>query len=143
MTLLAAAAVFALIGVRGWAAWDELVLDYDVPPVRLEAPKPVYPEDARRRGLEGVVVMEFSVDRNGRVETVAVLESVPGLDDAAMRCLCASRFRPASRRGTPVRTTSQAPVRFSLDGDDGIRGGFVGSRLSGAGTEGPWMACPR
>ena len=135
-----ALALFAWIGIRGWAAWDELVLDYDVAPQVIEKAKPAYPEEARRRGLEGTVVAEIALDRHGRVETVVVVKSIPALDDAAMQSLCRWRFAPATRRGAPVRTKALAPVRFSLDGDDAIRGGLVGGFGDGGG---PFMICPR
>jgi periplasmic protein TonB len=143
VTLAPTAAVLALIGMRGWAAWDELVRDYDTGPRLLEWTKPAYPEDARHRGTDGVVVLEVAIDRQGRVETVTVRQSIPGLAEAAMRCVCAWRFAPATRKGKPVRTLSAAAVRFSADGDDAIPGGFVGSGPERVQLDGPWMACPR
>ena len=142
MGLVTAAGLLALVGIRGWAAWDEIVRDYDVAPRLIEWTKPAYPEDARPFGIEGVVLLELVLGPRGRVETVVVRESIPSLDDAAMRCVCAWRFEPARRNGRPVRTMSGAAVRFAPDGHD-LTGGYVGSGPGPVLLDGPWMVCPR
>jgi TonB family protein len=142
MGLSIAAALLALVGIRGWAAWDEIVRDYDAGPRLLEWTKPAYPEDARRLGVEGVVLLDLVLGPQGRVETVVVRESIASLDAAAMRCVCAWRFEPARRNGRPVRTMSGAAVRFAADGHE-RPGGYVGSGPGPVLLDGPWMVCPR
>lgn len=142
-----ALALAALIGIRGWAAWDEVVIDYDVPPRFLEAARPSAPADAQALDRGRIVEIEFALGKDGRVDTVTLVRSVPPLDDAVMWGVCAWRFEPARRKGMPVRTLVRAPAAFQggvLRGDFSPPvGGVVGSGLGGIWTEGEPVACPR
>ena len=73
-----------------------------------------YPEDARRRGIQGVVFVRALVGRSGHVIDASVQKSVPGLDVAAVEAVMAWRFKPAQRDGRPVMTWIVVPVRFTL-----------------------------
>jgi protein TonB len=78
---------------------------------------PAYPAEARRRQVEGVVLLEAIVDRDGRVEpdSVKVLESVALLDTAAVEAVRRWRFRPGrDRSGAAVRVILEIPIRFAL-----------------------------
>jgi len=77
---------------------------------------PNYPPDARRRGLEGLVLLEAVLDVGGNVESgVKVLQSIPELDRAAIEAVRQWRFQPArSRDGSPVRVILEIPIRFVL-----------------------------
>jgi protein TonB len=78
---------------------------------------PNYPVEARRREVEGVVLLEAIVDREGRVEpeSVKVLESVALLDSAAVEAVKRWRFRPGrDRSGATVRVILEIPIRFAL-----------------------------
>jgi protein TonB len=78
---------------------------------------PNYPVDARRREVEGVVLLEAIVDREGRVEpnSVRVLESVSLLDGAAVEAVKRWRFRPGrDHSGATVRVILEIPIRFAL-----------------------------
>ena len=48
------------------------------------SPHPVYPELARRAGIEGIVRLQVKVKRDGTIEVQKVLEGEPMLADAAM-----------------------------------------------------------
>jgi protein TonB len=88
-----------------------------VPPVLLTREMPAYPTEARRREVEGVVLVEAIVDADGRVEpgSLKVRESVTLLDGAAVDAVSQWRFRPGrDRSGTPVRVILEIPVRFVL-----------------------------
>jgi TonB family protein len=60
--------------------------------VRMSQPK--YPWKARRKGLEGYVKLEFSLDKKGEVENVAVIDAYPEkvFDRAAMKAMKKWRF---------------------------------------------------
>lgn len=75
-----------------------------------------YPAAARRRGYEGAVVLEVTVDAAGAVATIRVAESSghPVLDEAALRGFERARFEPARRNGIPVTHTFRQTVRFAL-----------------------------
>lgn len=76
-----------------------------------------YPTEARRRGFEGKVCLQFVVSEEGAVENVTVTRSAhPLLDAEAVRAVRASRFTPGRRDGVPVRVRFSLPVQFRLRG---------------------------
>jgi protein TonB len=86
------------------------------PPAVVSSVTPVYPQLARRRGIEGVVVLKFVVNQIGAVENeIQIVDSVPVLDDAAIDALRRWRFSPGrDRDGNPVRVLLEIPIRFTL-----------------------------
>ena len=93
----------------------DAVLDYDAPPQVLEIQRPTYPRAAYDKRIEGTVLLELLIDSEGRVARSRVLQSVPGLDEAALACVQMWKFRPAVKGGTPVPTIAHAPVSFRLE----------------------------
>ncbi len=80
-------------------------------------PRPRYPFAARRKGIEGRVVLRVTVLASGRVEDLAV-ERTSGsrlLDRAALEAVRRWRFAPATRLGRPVAATVRVPIAFRLD----------------------------
>ena len=77
---------------------------------------PRYPDSARMRGIEGQVVIEAIIARDGSVEPgVKIIQSIPALDDAAIEAFRQWRFTPGrDASGRPLRVILQAPVRFVL-----------------------------
>jgi protein TonB len=63
------------------------IADASNPVTVLKRVDPVYPPDARAAGVEGTVVVTFSLDAVGRPRDVQVLESAPMLDEAALSAL--------------------------------------------------------
>ncbi|QID17047.1 energy transducer TonB [Nitrogeniibacter mangrovi] len=82
----------------------------------LANPKPVYPLAARRRGLEGRVVLRVRVSVEGRPVSTAVAHSSGHdlLDGAAVDAVRQWRFVPAHRGSEPVEAFALVPIRFSL-----------------------------
>jgi periplasmic protein TonB len=76
---------------------------------------PIYPEIARRAGVQGAVVLEAILDATGRVQSVRVLGSQPLLDDAAVRAVREWRYTPTELNGVPVPVLMTITVRFSLE----------------------------
>jgi TonB family protein len=76
---------------------------------------PVYPEEAQRAGLEGLVVLKVEIDEQGRVGHVEVLRSLGhGFDEAAVAAVRQWRFRPATRDGKPIKVLHVIPFDFRL-----------------------------
>jgi len=74
-----------------------------------------YPPKARKQGIEGVVLLQFTVDANGNARRINVTQSLhPLCDSAAVRGLRAVNFRPAIRNGEPIPVRMSLPVRFQL-----------------------------
>ncbi len=85
------------------------------PPVRIFSPQPRYTEDARRAGVEGVVILETVVDETGSVRDVKVLKGLPfGLDQSAVDTVKTWRYEPALRGGEPVAVYFTFTINFSI-----------------------------
>ena len=93
-----------------------------------EAPEPVggfaalqkhvvYPEIARKAGIEGRVIINVLVNKSGQVDSVTVLKSLgeSGCDQAAINAVKAVQWRPAQYKGEPVSVWVGMPVIFKLD----------------------------
>lgn len=89
---------------------------FDAPPVPIKQVYPVYPELARQAELEGIVVLKVGIDEFGEVKEARVLESVQGLDRAALDAIYQWRFKPGKQRDVPVPVWIVVPFRFSLHG---------------------------
>lgn len=86
------------------------------PPLLVRRVAPVYPRAARRQGIQGLVLLEAILDRDGQVERdIKVLESIPVLDEEAIAAVRQWRFRPArDDSGAPLRVILEIPIRFTL-----------------------------
>lgn len=85
------------------------------PPRILREVKADYTEDARKRNIEGEVVLEIVVLRDGTVGDVRLLEGLPsGLSDRAIQAVRQWRFSPARRLGQPVEVIVEVAVEFKL-----------------------------
>jgi TonB family protein len=85
-----------------------------VPPRVTKQTRPKYPRAAFDQKIQGEVVIEFMIDTKGRVAQTRVIQSVPGLDEAAVECLRKWRFKPALKNGKPVAVIARAPVVFKI-----------------------------
>jgi TonB family protein len=84
-------------------------------PRKLVYVPPIYPELARQTRVQGAVTLEAILDATGKVESVRVLESIPLLDDAAVRAVRQWRYTPTELNGVPVPVLMTVTIRFSLD----------------------------
>lgn len=74
-----------------------------------------YPQEARRMGVEGTVVLSFDVDEAGRVQDAVVVRGIGyGADAEALRVLRSARFHPGLQNGRPVRVACTLPFVFRL-----------------------------
>ncbi len=80
-------------------------------------PVPRYPREARRRGIEGRVVVRVAVDAEGAASRAWVHRSSgrPTLDRAALSAVSEWRFLPARVGGRSVAGIVDVPVSFRLD----------------------------
>jgi TonB family protein len=83
------------------------VIEYTTPPL--------YSDEARERGIEGVVVVRTRVDLDGRaMQTRVVTRLGYGLDQNALVALRHWRFRPGARNGVPAAMDADVEIAFSL-----------------------------
>jgi periplasmic protein TonB len=83
-------------------------------PALVERVEPEYPPLAVRAQVQGVVILEAVVDREGRVEDLRVLRSIPLLDRAAIDAVRQWRYSPLLLNGTPERFVLTVTVSFNL-----------------------------
>ncbi len=88
----------------------------DRPPRARFQPAPEYPADLRRDAIEGVVVVDFEVDREGRVVGARAVDGDRAFAAAAVRAVLRWRFEPGRSEGRPVAFRMTVPVGFSLTG---------------------------
>lgn len=79
---------------------------------------PEYPLVARRRGIEGTVVVVFDIQADGTCVGVRVAESSGHqvLDYAVVDAVQWWKFKPATREGAPVATAHRVRFTFKLKG---------------------------
>jgi TonB family protein len=83
------------------------------PPRRRRGGSPVYPEGARKRGLQGSPVAEICVSETGEVIDMTIVESAgASLDRALLDALESWSFTPATLHGVPVSVTIQVTHLF-------------------------------
>jgi protein TonB len=89
--------------------------DGDIVPIA--RPRPAYPTLAARRGIEGYVVLEYTVTRAGTVEEVAVVESSNSLfNRSALEAVNKFRYKPRIVDGHPVAVQGvRTKIRFELE----------------------------
>jgi TonB family protein len=91
-----------------------------------------YPLQARQRGIEGRVYVQFVVEKDGSLSDVKVIKGIgAGCDSEAVRVVQnASSFKPGTQRGRPVRVRMSMPIIFKLNegktnGDNSTQGIIV------------------
>ena len=88
-------------------------------PVNVYRTDPVYPELARRARIQGSVVVEATIDRQGNVvDTRLVRDLSLGCGEAVVEALRSWKYRPATRDGTPVSIIMTVTVTFRLAGTE-------------------------
>lgn len=111
-------------------SYDDVVAYYDcdIRPMFLNSTEPSqflekwvykylkYPEEAVRDGIQGRVMVDFIIGKDGSVSDVRVLKGVsPELDAEAVKVVAASpKWKPGRLNGNKVRTSMTIPVEFRL-----------------------------
>ncbi len=84
------------------------------PPHLIKRVNPVYPEEARKAGIQGTVILEAMTDEQGNVARVKVLQSIPQLDQAAIDALKQWKYEPVIIDGKPKAVVFTVTIRFQL-----------------------------
>jgi TonB family protein len=83
-------------------------------PTKVRDVRPVYPAEAQAARIQGVVIIEATIDVDGRVHDARVLRSVPGLDDAALDAVRQWEFASTEVDGVRVPVIMTVTVNFTL-----------------------------
>ena len=79
-----------------------------------------YPENARKKGIQGTVFVSFVVGKDGSISNVKVLRGVDKeLDEEAIRVVSnMPKWKPGKEKGKAVKVQYNLPVAYKLDGGD-------------------------
>jgi TonB family protein len=101
-------------------------------PQRTRYVTPVYPAFARANRIEGVVIIEATIDRDGRVTDARVLRSIEALDRPALDAVRQWEYEPVILNGVPVAAIMTVSVAFSLSNTAAPESAVVTSPADGA-----------
>ncbi len=87
---------------------------YEELPEVVTKPAPTYPDLAREAGVDGTVMVQALVGKDGRVKDTKVVKSIPMLDGSAVAAVKQWVFKPALSNNKPVAVWVAVPVRFTL-----------------------------
>lgn len=75
-----------------------------------------YPQEAQKAGIQGRVVIEFVISKDGSITDAEVVESVdPQLDAEGLRLIKnMPRWKPGMRKGQAIRVKQTLPIRFAF-----------------------------
>lgn len=77
--------------------------------------EPNYTDEARRKKIMGVVIVNCVIDKDGSTRDFEIVQSLGfGLDEQAIHAVSRWRFAPATKDGVPVPIHGQISVRFKL-----------------------------
>jgi periplasmic protein TonB len=87
------------------------------PPKIASKVTPVFPEQARKAGIDGVVILECMVGADGTVRDIRAVRSEPmGLTEAAVEAVKQWRYGPArTAAGKAVAVYTTITISFRLD----------------------------
>jgi len=75
---------------------------------------PIYPPDARKAGISGMVVLQAAIGADGLVKNIAVVSGPSALQQAAIDAVKTWRYRPYLLNGQAVEVKTTVNVIFTL-----------------------------
>jgi protein TonB len=76
--------------------------------------RPVYPPEAKAQGIEGLVRLEATLGKDGKVENLQVLSGDPLLAAAALDAVQQWQYQTTLLNGDPVEVVTEIQVNFTL-----------------------------
>jgi TonB family protein len=78
-------------------------------------PDPVYTREARRAGIQGVVILKVLLLPDGKLDRVRVVRRLPyGLTENAILAACEIKFKPAMKAGKEVSQWATLEYGFRI-----------------------------
>jgi protein TonB len=75
---------------------------------------PAYPDEAKKQGIEAVVVVKLVIDEAGQVESAKVMKGHPLFDEVVLAVVRTWTFQAATLDGKPVRMAKVIKFPFRL-----------------------------
>lgn len=86
------------------------------PPVPVRTVPPEYPDELRRDGVSGLVMVKCHIDEQGNVVQAEVEKSSnTAFEKPAMAAVKKWKFKPAKQDGTPVAIKVSIPIKFVFE----------------------------
>ena len=76
--------------------------------------EPEYPEEARQLRIQGAVVLEVRIGRDGAIQDVKLVSGQPLLAAAAIAAVKQWRFKPRMLKGQPVEMQTRVTLNFRM-----------------------------
>jgi TonB family protein len=80
--------------------------------LRMENPR--YPEQARRNGIQGQVVLHVEISEAGDVAHIDVLSGNPLLVPSTVETVKKWKYKPFLRGGKPIKVSTRVPLDFAF-----------------------------
>ncbi|NQY10680.1 MAG: energy transducer TonB [Flavobacteriales bacterium] len=76
----------------------------------------VFPEEAKRKGIQGKVIVAFVINKDGSIDNVEVVNSVHEIVDIEAVKVVKSmpNWKPGRVHNFPVKVSFKIPINFSL-----------------------------
>jgi protein TonB len=78
--------------------------------------QPNYPPLARQARIQGVVVLQAQISKDGNIENLQLISGHPMLAPAAIEAVKQWKYKPYLLNGEPVEVETQVQVNFTLSG---------------------------
>lgn len=82
-----------------------------------------YPKEAREKGIKGQVIIQFVVNKRGKIVDISLLRGIGGgCDEASLAIVKGMNdlpvaWTPGHHRGKPVKVKYTLPIKFALEGE--------------------------
>ncbi len=77
--------------------------------------KAAYPDEAKKAGVDGPVILEILIDRTGHVQDVLIIKGPGyGLNESALEAIKKFEFKPAFKGSDAVAVKIRYTYRFKL-----------------------------
>lgn len=81
---------------------------------RIAYAEPAYPAEAKLKHIEGTVILDALIDKEGIIQKLSVREGHPVLAESAFESVRHWAYRPTKINGMPVEVETQIEVIYTL-----------------------------
>jgi TonB family protein len=85
-----------------------------IPGNLIERTVPIYPPEAKAKGIEGAVVIQARITKDGTIKDLKVLSGPEALAPSAIEAVSTWHYRPYLLKGKPVEVDTQITVNYQL-----------------------------